>query len=159
MKLRVLEADAPLEGLVLNLKETSENTYLCSLTGYIFIDSWDELNLIKKSKESSFYDMHVITDSIEGGNLCWIYEVEKIAEKQESILYKKKKEMMTKEEENVNYDNDKINWQIIEDDLGLLSRKMACMIAKREYDSKIKGKVTINLGGAIMEFRILGTKS
>lgn len=74
MKLKLVKADVPLQGITLDLNETSEMTYLCSITGYTFIDCWDELFAISKSKETEFFDMHLFTQDISN-KLTWIQEV------------------------------------------------------------------------------------
>ena len=77
MKLKVIKADAPLEGLILNLKEISDMVYLCSNTGYTFVDGMDELYEISRSKEKEFWDMHVFTVDI-GEKIVHVLEVERL---------------------------------------------------------------------------------
>lgn len=80
MKLRVLKGDAPLEGLLLDLKNTGDMEYVCTETGYKFFDTWDEIYAIEKSKESRFFNLHIFTDSINKKKLHWISELEKVNE-------------------------------------------------------------------------------
>lgn len=75
IKIKVIEGDESLKGKILNLIQTDDMVYICENTGIRLIDTWQELEEMKKySTERHFFDMHLFSDSFK--DLQFITEIE-----------------------------------------------------------------------------------
>ncbi len=81
IKIEITKADRQLQGRKLNLVQVEDMIYKCLDTNIRIIDTWDEIEAIKRSNSmnNTFYDLHLFSDSFS--ELEFIYEIKIINNK------------------------------------------------------------------------------